>query len=148
VSLLLDSLRPQPKKALRSIAAAKRKSNAGLVFLTTTCLRYLIVCNPTIFNPTIRSLTFRPYNSAEVPPANMDPASRCRKNPSSYPDLSTRPFCITTLIRPLKFKVLNKCSIAAESTSEALTFRRNSTKSFPSFELSSPLMAARLPKTK
>src|ERR1017187_4250962 len=81
---LLSSLLLKPGSPSRTWAVVTllplptRKSNTGLVFLTTTCLRYLIVPN-TLNVP----LTFQPYTSAEVPPANIAPASRCRKNPSS-----------------------------------------------------------------
>jgi hypothetical protein len=56
------------------------------------------------------------------------------------PGLGNLPFCTTTLIRPLKFRVLSSCSMAAGSAADALTCRRNSTKSLP---LSLPLMATR-----
>jgi hypothetical protein len=133
---------PPPKqKALRPISAPGEEIERRARFSYDDLLA-LFNCSERS-NP--RSATVQPYNSAAVPPANSDPASRCRKNPSSYPDFRTRPFCTTTLILPLKFKVLSRLSIEAESASEALTFRRNSMKFFPSFELSNPLIVRSLP---
>lgn len=67
---------------------------------------------------------------------------RCRKYPSSYPDFSTRPFCITTLTRPVKRSESNNCSIDADNTSASRTFRRNSPKFLSSIELSGFLVIA------
>src|SRR6266567_2245955 len=50
------------------------------------------------------------------------------KYPSSYPDFSTVPFCITTVNRPVNFSWANKLSVAALSNSNSCTLRRNSTK--------------------
>src|SRR5580698_1479618 len=74
--------------------------------------------------------------------SRLEPGSCCRKNPSSYPDFSTRPFCKTTLTRPLNRNDFNRCSMEPESTSPPRTFRRNSTKFFASLQLSAPVMTA------
>jgi hypothetical protein len=62
--------------------------------------------------------------------------------------LSTSPFGTTTQIRPLNRGVFNKCSMAAESTSAARIFRRNSMKFFPSLQLSVLLVAGNPGKKK
>src|SRR5205085_1318814 len=46
---------------------------------------------------------------------------RRRNSPSSYPDRNTRPFCTTTLKRPLKRTCQSSFSNDAESTSESRT---------------------------
>jgi hypothetical protein len=66
------------QKALRSTAALVAEIEHRARFFTTTCLGYLIVPNSRK-----RRFTIQPYTSAEVPPANIDPASRCRKNRAS-----------------------------------------------------------------
>src|SRR5579871_2930121 len=52
---------------------------------------------------------------------------RHRKYPSSYPDFRIRPFCTTTLNRPVKRSTCNNRSRDADSTSAPCTLRRNST---------------------
>jgi hypothetical protein len=50
------------------------------------------------------------------------------KYPSSYPDFSTVPFCTTTVTRPVNFNWCSKLSVAALSSSNSCTLRRNSAK--------------------
>jgi hypothetical protein len=79
-----------PPPEAKSPALGRRSGSGNRTqgpFFTTTCLCYLIVADCRK-----RRFTIQPYTSAEVPPANIDPASRCRKNPSSYPDLGTSRF--------------------------------------------------------
>ena len=80
---------------------------------------------------------------ATATPASIKPDSRCRKNPSSYPDFNARPFCTTTLSRPRKPSDFNNCCMDAESTSAARTLRRRSTKLFSSLQLSTLLIGNR-----
>ena len=50
------------------------------------------------------------------------------KYPSSYPDFNTVPFCTTTVTRPVNFNWCSKLSVAALSSSNSCTLRRNSAK--------------------
>src|SRR3954466_3580010 len=53
---------------------------------------------------------------------------RRRNSPSSYPERSTRPFCTTTLRRPLKRTCQSNFSTDADKSSESRTLRRISRK--------------------
>src|SRR5579862_4063262 len=101
-----------------------------------TCSKLFNFCRSTAASASPTGSPQLSYRSMDISCSSLDPDLNCRKNPSSYPDFSTRPFCTTTLTLPLKCRAFNRCSIAADNTSAARTFRRNSTKFFSSLQLS------------
>ena len=88
----------------------RRLLGPGLVYLTMTCLDYVIRIASSYWSLVLASEAI------------------CRKYPSSYPDLRTRPFWTRMHKRPVKWRPRSNCSVDAERTSADLTLRRNSAK--------------------
>src|SRR6185437_4385382 len=86
-----------------------------------TCLVYLLVAS----KPAPLRLCY--LTSLTVSASTLPAWFRRRKYPSSYPDFRIRPFCTTTLTRPVKRSVCSSRSMDADSTSASCTLRRKST---------------------
>lgn len=103
-------------------------SYAGLVFVTMTCTDYLVLFLLTLASRQLaeRRLLFPSIRFR----AHYYYVSRWSvlrlKYPSSYPDFSTFPFCMTTVTRPVNFNRASSASVAALNNSNSCTFLRNS----------------------
>src|SRR5713101_3495372 len=131
-----DKKNPAPASAMKAETGRRARFSYDDLLELFNCLTTLALASRA--NPATR-LPPTLYGSIATP-GSSKPVPRWRKNPSSYPDFRTRPFCTTTLIRPLNPSDFTSCCSEAESTSAALTFLRNSTKFFSSLQLSTLLI--------